>query len=89
MWAWARVLPTPAARISGVQVTTRGAMAAVSTLPADGRPNWDWNSCHSYHYVNYGQGNVSPTIWEGANPPPPAPWQAPNMCWSLFIPRPC
>jgi hypothetical protein len=28
--------------------------------PADGRPNWDWGACHSYHYVNYGQGHVSP-----------------------------
>jgi hypothetical protein len=41
--------------------------------PEDGRLNWDWNVCHAYHYVNYGQGNVSPTIWEGDNPPPPYP----------------
>ncbi len=57
--------------------------------PADARPNWDWNVCHSYHYVNRGQGNVSSTVWEGDNPPPPYPWQPPNMCWSLFLPRPC
>lgn len=57
--------------------------------PADGRPNWDWNVCHTYSYVNYGQGNVSPTVWEGDNPPPPYWWQPPNMCWDLFIPRAC
>ena len=57
--------------------------------PADGRPTWDWNVCHTYHYVNSGQGNVSSTVWEGDNPPPPYPWQPPNTCWSLFIPRPC
>ena len=57
--------------------------------PADGRPNWDWNVCHTYHFVNYGQGKVSPTVVEGDNPPPPAPWQAPNTCWALFIPHPC
>jgi hypothetical protein len=57
--------------------------------PADARPNWDWNACHSYHFVNHGQGNVSPTVWEGDNPPAPYPWQAPNTCWALFIPRPC
>ena len=57
--------------------------------PADARPNWDWNICHTYHYVNPGQGNVSSTVWDGDNPPPPYPWQAPNMCWALFIPRPC
>jgi hypothetical protein len=57
--------------------------------PADARPNWDWNGCHSYHYVNRGQGNVSSTVWEGDNPPGPYPWQPPNMCWSLFLPRPC
>ncbi|MET0451471.1 MAG: hypothetical protein ABW137_06510 [Mycobacterium sp.] len=57
--------------------------------PADGRPNWDWNVCHTFHYVNYGQGNVSPTVFEGIDPPPPAPWQPPNTCWALFIPHPC
>jgi hypothetical protein len=57
--------------------------------PADARTNWDWNACHSYHFVNHGQGNVSPTVWEGDNPPAPYPWQAPNTCWALFIPRPC
>jgi hypothetical protein len=57
--------------------------------PADARPNWDWNACHTYHFVNHGQGNVSPTVWEGNDPPPPAPWQPPNTCWALFIPRHC
>lgn len=57
--------------------------------PADARPNWDWNACHTYHYVNPGQGNVSATVWDGDNPPGPYAWQEPNMCWALFIPRPC
>ena len=38
--------------------------------PADARPNWDWNICHTFYTVNWGQGNVSPTIWDGENPPP-------------------
>jgi len=57
--------------------------------PIDARPNWDWNVCHTFHYVNRGQGNVSSTVWEGDNPPGPYPWQPPNMCWALFIPHPC
>lgn len=57
--------------------------------PADARPNWDWNTCHTYHYVNPGQGNVSSTVWDGDNPPAPYPWQSPNTCWALFIPIPC
>ena len=57
--------------------------------PANARPNWDWNVCHTYHYVNDGQGNVSATVWEGDNPPPPYPWQPPNVCWAMWIPRPC
>jgi hypothetical protein len=35
-----------------------------------GPPNWDWNICHTYYTVNWGQGNVSLTIWDGENPPP-------------------
>ena len=35
-----------------------------------GPPNWDWNICHTFFTVNWGQGNVSPTIWDGLNPPP-------------------
>ena len=31
---------------------------------------WDWNICHTYYTVNWGQGNVSLTIWDGENPPP-------------------
>jgi hypothetical protein len=49
--------------------------------PADARPNWDWGVCHTYHWLRPGRGNVSSTIWEGDNPPPPAPWEPPNMCW--------
>ena len=35
-----------------------------------GPPNWDWSVCHTYYTVNWGQGNVSLTIWDGDNPPP-------------------
>jgi hypothetical protein len=35
--------------------------------PADGR-HWDRNVCHTYHFVNYWQGAVSPTVVEGDNP---------------------
>ena len=35
-----------------------------------GPPNWDWNVCHTWYSVNWGQGNVSLTIWDGPNPPP-------------------
>jgi hypothetical protein len=35
-----------------------------------GPPNWDWKICHTFYTVNWGQGNVSPTIWDGVNPPP-------------------
>jgi hypothetical protein len=40
---------------------------------------WDWNVCHTFWFVGYGQGNVpasygaAPTIWEGDNPPGPPP----------------
>lgn len=46
------------------------------TSSADATPNWDWNICHIYYYVDEGRGNVSSTVWEGAGPPPqsnPAP----------------
>src|SRR4029079_7802385 len=31
-----------------------------------GRPNWDWNVCHTYWWV-YGEpgGNVAESVWEG------------------------
>ena len=67
----------------------KGGFGGGFNTPADAKPKWDWGVCHTYHYVNYGQGNVSPTVWEGDNPPPPYPWQPPNMCWSMWIPRPC
>ncbi|MFI5506255.1 hypothetical protein ACIA48_02215 [Mycobacterium sp. NPDC051804] len=35
-----------------------------------GPPNWDWNICHTFYIVNWGQGNVGPMIWDGPNPPP-------------------
>ena len=28
-----------------------------------GPPNWDWNICHTYHTVNWGQGNVDHLGW--------------------------
>ena len=59
--------------------------------------NWDMNVCHTYYYVQWGQGNAAPNIWDGANPPPPetlpesppAPQLPPGMCWSMWIPAPC
>lgn len=47
-------------------------------------PNWDWNVCHTYYIVPYGQGNVNPGILADVPPPP-----EPTVCWSLFLPRPC
>ncbi|MDQ1304274.1 MAG: hypothetical protein QG671_101 [Actinomycetota bacterium] len=56
--------------------------------PGDGYYNgvdtflaWDWNVCHTYYTVGYGQGNVPLTyttdypasIWDGENPPPALP----------------
>jgi len=58
-------------------------------IPADGTSNWDWIVCHTYHFVNYGQGNASPTVWYGDNPATSGALAAPNTCWSLLIPRPC
>lgn len=39
-----------------------------------GRPNWDWNVCHTYWWV-YGEpgGNVADSVWEGALPPAEIP----------------
>ena len=39
-----------------------------------GRPNWDWNVCHTYWWV-YGEpgGNVADAVWEGALPPAQIP----------------
>ncbi|WP_228032394.1 hypothetical protein [Mycolicibacterium sp. P9-22] len=39
-----------------------------------GRPNWDWNVCHTYWWV-YGEpgGNVADAVWEGALPPAEIP----------------
>jgi hypothetical protein len=34
---------------------------------------WDNSVCHTYWYVNMGQGNVAHEIWEGDNPPPLPP----------------
>ena len=34
---------------------------------------WDFNACHTYWYVCFGQGNVAQNIFEGEVPPPPPP----------------
>src|SRR5271156_1614768 len=54
---------------------------------------WDNSVCHTYWYVNSGQGNVAHNIFGGevppAPPPPPpnlTPPLPPGWCWSLFIP---
>jgi len=43
--------------------------------PATGRGapgvsvNWDMRQCHTWYYVNWGYGNVTPSVWDGPNPP--------------------
>jgi hypothetical protein len=39
---------------------------------------WDFNACHTYWYVAFGQGNVAQNIFEGEVPPPPPPPTAPG-----------
>jgi hypothetical protein len=34
---------------------------------------WDASVCHTYWYVDMGQGNVAKEIWDGDNPPAPLP----------------
>jgi hypothetical protein len=34
---------------------------------------WDNNVCHTFWYVNMGQGNVAKEIWDGDDPPAPPP----------------
>jgi hypothetical protein len=31
--------------------------------------NWDMSQCHTWYYVNWGYGNISPSVWDGPNPP--------------------
>jgi hypothetical protein len=65
---------------------------------------WDMNVCHTWYRVAMGAGNISlgphnqSDVWEGPNPPPPAPPPAPappglppppGMCWNMWIPGPC
>ena len=64
----------------------KGGYGGGFNTPGDATPIWDWNVCHTYHYVDYGKGNASPTVWYGDNPPLSPP---PAVCWALFIPRPC
>ena len=52
-----------------------------------GPPNWDWNVCHTFYTVNWGQGNVSLTIWDVENPPPDN--RGPVGPCSLFDTRGC
>jgi hypothetical protein len=35
---------------------------------------WDAHVCHTYWYVEHGQGNVAQNIFEGEVPPPPTPY---------------
>ena len=35
---------------------------------------WDVNVCHTYWYVDHGQGNVAQNIFEGDIPPAPVPY---------------
>src|SRR4051812_13592452 len=59
---------------------------------------WDWNVCHTYWYVYFGQGNVAQNIFEGEVPPPPPPPPPPGlistyeqcvaMIGPFFCPRP-
>ncbi|KAA0095957.1 hypothetical protein CIW49_20625 [Mycolicibacterium sp. P1-18] len=44
------------------------------TPSGPGRPNWDWNVCHTYWWV-YGEpgGNVAESVWEGGLPPAQIP----------------
>lgn len=35
--------------------------------------NWDWSVCHTFWAVQWGQGNVGSSIWDGDNPPAPVP----------------
>jgi hypothetical protein len=30
---------------------------------------WDMSQCHTWYYVNWGYGNVTPSVWDGPNPP--------------------
>jgi hypothetical protein len=51
---------------------------------------WDWNVCHTYWYVPFGQGNVAQNIFEGDAPPPPPPPPPPpiisgDQCRALNI----
>jgi hypothetical protein len=34
---------------------------------------WDFNVCHTYWYVYFGQGNVAQNVFEGDVPPAPPP----------------
>jgi len=30
---------------------------------------WDMSQRHTWYYVNWGYGNVTPSVWDGPNPP--------------------
>ena len=30
---------------------------------------WDMSQCHTWYYVNWGYGNLTPSVWDGPNPP--------------------
>lgn len=45
---------------------------------------WDWNVCHTYWYVPFGQGNVAQNIFEGDSPPPLPPPPPPGLNFCPF-----
>ena len=36
---------------------------------APGNVVWDNNICHTWYYVDWGYGNISPSVWDGPNTP--------------------
>jgi hypothetical protein len=51
-------------------------MAPGPASPGDGGTDWDWNVCHTFWIVNWGDGNTpgaDRSVFEGPEPPPPSP----------------
>jgi hypothetical protein len=50
---------------------------------------WDMGVCHTWFWVDSGQGNVAPAVWDGDNPPlPPPPPDCP-IRFPFFVPSRC
>jgi hypothetical protein len=71
-------------RLGGLAVALGiGATLTAGTAQADGGQwcpghplpdsaiKWDMTVCHNWYRVQWGQGNVSQSVWEGENGPPP------------------